>query len=530
MKVIVADKISERGVELLRQTGWNTGLTTKETLIAQIADADALIVRSATKVTPALLEKGPRLRVVGRAGVGVDNIALDEATRRGVLVMSTPGGNAVSVAEHTYALTLALARQVPRLDKAIHEGRWEKSSAAGTEVRGKTLGLIGLGRIGSEVAVRAEAFDMRVLGYDPYISEAAAREVQVELVPLEKLLEESDFVSLHTALSPSTQNLISTTTLAQMKKGARLINAARGELVDEAALAEALKSGHLAGAAVDVFTEEPPKNSPLVGLPTVIATPHVAGSTAEAQEEVGTQIAVQVRDYLAEGVIRNAVNLPALSADQYRRGRPYVALAERLGSLVAQAAPARPARIRIRYAGEVAEVGTHLLRSAVLAGLLNAVLDEKVNVVNAPQVAAARRLSVEEETRRREHGFPNTLEVSALPERSSSDPDERFSVEGTVLHDGSPRVLQINGIPLESQLEGTILYLRNRDEPGVIGQVGSTLGQLGVNIATFALGRREASRGAEAVSLVRLDGEVPASILGPIRQIPAITEAKLLII
>lgn len=528
MKVIVADKISERGVELLQEAGWHILLTTKDRLNAEIVDADALVVRSATKVTAELLDKAPQLRVVGRAGVGVDNIDLEEATRRGVLVMSTPGGNAVSVAEHTFALLLALARQVPRLDAAIREGRWEKSSAAGTELRGKTLGLIGLGRIGSEVAVRAEAFDMRVLGYDPYISEAAAREVQVELVPLERLLAESDFVSLHTALSPATQNLINANTLAQMKKSARLINAARGELIDEAALADALKSGRLAGAAVDVFVEEPPKTSPLVGLPNVIATPHVAGSTAEAQEEVGTQIAVQVRDYLAEGVIRNAVNLPALSPDQYRRGRPYVALAERLGSLVAQAAPSRPARIRIRYAGEVAEVGTHLLRSAVLAGLLNTVLDEKVNVVNAPQVAAARRLAVEEETRRREHGFPNTLEVSALPERGASNPGAEFTVEGTVLHDGSPRALQINGIPLESQLEGTILYLRNRDEPGVIGQVGSTLGKLGVNIATFALGRREATRGAEAVSLVRLDGEVSPSILEPIRGIAAITEAKLL--
>src|SRR5713101_4755228 len=454
MKVIVADKISERGVQLLKeQPGWNIVLTTKDSLNAEIADADALIVRSATKVTAELLERAKKLRAVGRAGVGVDNIDLEAATKRGVLVMSTPGGNAISVAEHTFALLLALARQVPRFDRAIHEGRWEKSSAAGTEVRGKTLGLIGLGRIGSEVAVRADAFDMRVLGYDPYISEAAAREVQVELVPLEQLFAESDFVSLHTALSPATQNLINANTLAQMKQGARLVNAARGELIDEAALAEALKSGKLAGAALDVFVEEPPKNSPLVGLPNVIATPHVAGSTAEAQEEVGTQVAVQVRDYLAEGVIRNAVNLPALSADQYRRGRPYVALAERLGSLVAQAAGSRPARIRIRYAGEVAEVGTHLLRSAVLAGLLNAVLDEKVNVVNASAVAAARGLTVEEETRRRERGFPNTLEVSALPEKSGSA--HGFTAEGTVLHDGSPRLLQIEGIPLEAQLEGT---------------------------------------------------------------------------
>src|SRR5216683_1049703 len=527
MKIIVADKISDRGVQLLEeQPGWNIVLTAKDTLNAEIVDADALIVRSATKVTAELLDKAPKLRAVGRAGVGVDNIDLEAATKRGVLVMSTPGGNAVSVAEHTLALLLALARQVPRLDKAIHEGRWEKSSAAGTEVRGKTLGLIGLGRIGTEVAVRAEAFDMRVLAYDPYISEAAAREVSVELVPLEKLLAESDFVSLHTALSPTTQNLISAANIQKMKKGARLINTARGELIDEAALAEALKGGKLAGAAVDVFAEEPPKNSPLVGLPNVIATPHVAGSTTEAQEEVGTQVAVQIKDYLAEGIIRNAVNLPALSADQYRRVRPYLELAGRLGSLVSQIAPSRPARIRIRYAGEVAEVGTHLLRSAVLAGVLNAVLDQKVNVVNASAVAAARGLTVEEETRRRERGFPNTLEVSALPEKSGTS--SGFTAEGTVLHDGSPRLLQIEGIPLEAQLEGTILYLRNRDEPGVIGQIGSTLGKLGVNIATFALGRREAQRGADAVSLVRVDGEVSASILVPIRTIPAITEAKLL--
>jgi D-3-phosphoglycerate dehydrogenase / 2-oxoglutarate reductase len=529
MKVIVADKISDRGVELLKQQpGWNVVLTSKETLFAEIADAEALIVRSATKVTSELLDKARRLRVVGRAGVGVDNIDLDEATKRGVLVMSTPGGNAVSVAEHTFALLLALARQVPRLDKAFHEGRWEKSSAAGTELRGKTLGLIGLGRIGSEVAVRAEAFDMRVVAYDPFISEAAAREVQVELVPLEKLFAESDFISLHTAVSAATKNMINAGAIAKMKDGVRIVNAARGELIDEAALAEALKSGKVGGAALDVFAQEPPKNSPLVGLPNVIGTPHVAGSTTEAQEEVGTQVAVQVRDYLAEGIIRNAVNLPALSADQYRRVRPYLALAERLGSLVSQAAATRPARIRIRYAGELAEVGTHLLRSAVIAGVLNAVLDEKVNVVNAPAIAAARGLTVEEETRRREHGFPNTLEVAALPELSAGQSAKSFTAEGTVLHDGSPRVTLIDGIALEAELQGTILYLRNDDQPGVIGQVGTTLGKLGVNIATFALGRREASKGAQAVSLVRLDGEVSESILGPIRAIPAITEAKLI--
>src|SRR6266480_1555994 len=366
MKVIVADKISERGVQLLKeQPGWNILLTTNDTLSKEIADADALIVRSATKVTAELLDQAKKLRAVGRAGVGVDNIDLEAATKRGVLVMSTPGGSSVSVAEHTFALLLALVRQLPKFDAGMREGRWEKSSS-GAEVRGKTLGLIGLGRIGSEVASRAEAFDMRVVAFDPFISEAAARELSVELVPLDQLLAECDFISLHTAVSAQTR-----------------------ELINEADLAAAIKDGHVAGAALDVFAEEPPKNCPLIGLPNVIATPHVAGSTAEAQEELGTQVALQIKDYLAEGIIRNAVNLPALSADQYRRVRPYLELAERLGSLVSQAAASRPARIRIRYAGEVAEVGTHLLRSAVLAGVLNVVLDEKVNVVNAPAVAAA---------------------------------------------------------------------------------------------------------------------------------------------
>jgi D-3-phosphoglycerate dehydrogenase len=524
MKVIVADKISDRGVTLLKEAGLNVVLTTKETIAKELADADALIVRSATRVTPDLLSKAPRLRAVGRAGVGVDNIDLQDATRRGVLVMSTPGGNAVSVAEHTFALMLALARQVPRLDGALREGKWEKSSS-GTEVRGKTIGLIGLGRIGSEVAKRAEAFDMHVIAYDPYISEAAAKELQVELVSLDRLLELSDFISMHTALSPATQNMINPTSIAKMKKGARIINAARGELINETALAEAIKSGRLGGAAIDVFVEEPPKNSPLVGLANVIATPHIAGSTQEAQEEVGTQVAVQIRDYLADGIIRNAVNLPALSADQYRRVKPYLDLAERLGSFVSQAAATRPARIGIRYAGELADAGTHLLRSAVLAGILNAVLDEKVNVVNAPAIAAARGLTVEEETRRREHGFPNTLEVAALPEKAGG---KGFSAEGTVLFDGTPRVLAIDGISLETELAGTILFVRNHDEPGVIGAVGSTLGKLGINIATFALGRRGGMQGAEAVSLVRLDGEVPESALEPIRALKAVGEAKLL--
>jgi D-3-phosphoglycerate dehydrogenase len=328
---------------------------------------------------------------------------------------------------------------------------------------------------------------MKVLAYDPYVTQAAARELDVELIPLDDLLRRSDVVSLHTALSPATEKIINADTLARMKRGARLINCARGELIDEAALAEALHSGQLAGAAVDTFAQEPPKNSPLIGLSNLIATPHIAGSTAEAQEEVGTLIAQQVRDYLGEGLIRNAVNMPALSAEQYRLLRPYLELGERLGALVAQAAPSASfSRIRIRYAGEPAELGSHVIRSAVLIGLLNSV------------------------------------EVSA------ANGAHELSVEGTVIQDGSPRILSLDGISLEAPLEGTLLLTRNRDVPGVIGMIGTSLGNLGVNIATFALGRRSPVHGAEAVALVRLDGKVDPSILKHIRAIPSITEARLI--
>jgi D-3-phosphoglycerate dehydrogenase / 2-oxoglutarate reductase len=526
MKVVVADKITSRGLDLLREPGWTVVAQPGPALAAQLADADALIVRSATRVDAAVIQAAPRLRVIGRAGVGVDNIDLDAATRRGILVMNTPGGNSVSVAEHTLALLLALARSIPQLSSSVNAGRWEKGAAAGTELRGKLLGLVGLGRVGFEVARRARAFEMRVAAADPYVSPDVAREGGVEILPLDELLRRADYVSLHASLSPATENMINAAAIAKMKQGARLINTARGELVDEQALAAALRSGHLAGAAVDVFTDEPPRTSPLIGLPNLIATPHVAGSTIEAQEEVGFLIAQQVRDYLVSGILRNAVNLPNLSAEQYRRLRPYLELAERLGSLAAQAASGRVARVRIRYSGEPAELGSSVLRNAVLAGLLNGVLAEKVNLVNAAPAAAARGLVVEEETRRREHGFPDTLEVQVSPR--SGDEGRALCAEGTVLFDSPPRILNIDGIKVECALEGTILFTRNRDIPGVIGQMGQALGNLGINIATFALGRRSADPGAEALALVRLDGDVPATILDTIRAIPAVIEARLL--
>ena len=523
MHVVVADKISPRGMELLARSGWQVDAPTAGELRSALAEADALIVRSATRVTAELIAAAPRLRVVGRAGAGVDNIDVDACTRRGILVMNTPGSNAVSVAEHTFALMLSLARQIPRLAAASHAGRWEKGGTMGNELRGKTLGLIGLGRVGFNVARRAHAFEMRVVAHDPYVSPDVAREEDVEMVPLDDLLARADFVSLHASLGPGTEKLFGAATLAKMKRGACLINTARGEMIDESALAAALRSGHIAGAALDVFTVEPPKDSPLTGLANVVATPHVAGSTVEAQEEVGALIAEQVFDYLESGVLRNSVNLPNLSPEQYRRLRPYLELAGRLGLFAGQVARGRVARVRIRYAGETAAVVYTVLRSAVLAGLLNPVLDEKVNLVNSAAVAAQRGIVVEEQTRRREHGFPDTLEVTVFPHDDSA----AVCVEGTVPYDLSPRIMGIDGIRVECDLEGTILFTRNRDVPGVIGHMGQLLGSLGINIATFALGRRSALPGAEALALIRLDGEVPESILEPIRSIPAVVEARI---
>jgi len=526
MKIVIADRISARGAQLLTDAGWNVSQPAAGALLGEIADAEALIVRSATRVTKELMSHAPRLRVIGRAGVGVDNIDLEEATRRGILVMNTPGGNAASVAEHALALMLSMARSIPQLNAAMHAGRWEKSGAAGAELRGKTLGLVGLGRVGAEVAQRARALGMRVVAHDPYLSAERAAEWGVELVTLEKMLPQADIVSLHTALSPATERMVNAQMLAQMKRGARLVNTARGELVDETALAEALQSGHLAGAALDVFAVEPPGNSPLMALPNVIATPHVAGSTTEAQEEIGVQIAQQIRDYLADGVLRNAVNLPAIPPEQYRRLQPYLNLAERLASFVAQAAPFAVGRLRIACIGEPAELGTHLLRSAALAGVLNAVLDEHVNLVNAPARAAERGLAIEETTRPRERGIADVLEITAAP--AGGAPGTEFSAQGTVLYGNMPRVIRLNGIAVECALEGKLLLFSNRDVPGIIGQIGTLLGREGLNIATFALGRREAVLGSDALALVGLDGVVSDKILPQLRAIPNVLEARII--
>ena len=377
MKIVVAEKIALSAIDLLREEKrWN--IVTPEQLdgrlAAEVADADALIVRSAVQADAALLEKAQKLRVIGRAGVGVDNVELEAATRLGIAVMNTPGANAVAVAEHTMAMALAMARHLCRADALMKAGKWEKKSLQGTELRGKTLGIVGLGRIGMEVARRARAFGMKLVAHDPFVSPEVARQAEIELTGLDKVLAAADYVTLHLALTPQSAGIINPETVRKMKKGARLINCARGELVDEAALAAALRDGHLAGAAVDVFAEEPPKNSPLVTAPNVIMSPHIGGSTHEAQEAVGVQIAVQVREFLRRGVIQNAVNVPSVSDEEYAELQPFMTLAERLGSFIAQASEDGLEEIALQYAGPIASGKTQLVRKAAIAGVLNAVL------------------------------------------------------------------------------------------------------------------------------------------------------------
>ncbi len=536
MKILVTDKIAEKGLGLIRAEGWEIVQVDPKDLDAiqaALPEADAWLLRSGTQVTGDLLALGTNLKAVGRAGVGIDNIDLDAATRRGILVMNTPGGNAVSVAEHALGLLLALARKIPAATASMDSGKWEKKLFGGTELRGKTLGLVGLGRIGQEVARRAQAFEMRVTAHDPFVAEQLGRDLSVELLPLEELLARADYLSLHVGLTPETENLLNTERLALCKQGIRIVNTARGELVDEAALLAALESGQVAGAALDVFATEPPKDSPLLAHANVIATPHIGGSSAEAQEEVGFRIAGQVRDFLMNGVVRNAVNLPGVSEEEYRRLRPYLELAERLGAFAAQVAgPA--ARIHLTWAGEVGELNTALLRNAALKGVLGQALDEPANLINAATLAAERGLTVEEARVRRATGFPDTIGVALKFEKDANAATE-FSAEGAVVHGQQLRLLAVDGIDIEAPLEGHLIFTRNRDVPGVIGHIGQVLGSRNVNIATFSLGRRDnsgsmgssgAGGGAEALAIIRVDEAVPEAVLDALRGIPAVTFAK----
>ena len=523
MKIVLAEKVSPATLAVFAaEPGWEvlTHDQLPDGLPAALADADALVVRSAVQVDDALMEHAPKLRVVGRAGVGVDNIDADAATRRGVVVMNTPGANAVAVAELTIGLMLALARKVPAANASMHAGKWEKKNLQGAELRGKTLGILGLGRIGLEVAKRARGFGLEIIGSDPFVSAAVARENGIRLVTLDELIAGSDYITLHVGLTPQTMGIINAKTIAAMKKGVRIINCARGELVDDAALAAALKSGQVAGAALDVFTVEPPKDSPFSELTNVILTPHIAGSTAEAQEAVGIQIAMQVREYLKLGVVQNAVNLPSLSHEEYVQLAPYIDLAGRLGSFLAQTGKGGIESIHLIYGGALAEAKTDLVRNAAIEGLLQG--SENVNRINAAAVAQERGIRVHEEKQESHRGGAAsvlTIELHAAEGKSHAS--------ATVIHGEQPRLLEFSGIDIEAPLEGNLLVCRNLDVPGVIGRIGTILGEQGVNIANFALGRERAgTKPVKALAVVQVDAPVSNKVLEALQTIEALLEAK----
>jgi D-3-phosphoglycerate dehydrogenase len=527
LKIVIAEKISDAAVKELKEPGW-TVLTADQLdgkLSAQLESADALIVRSAVEVDAALLAHAKKLRVIGRAGVGVDNIDLDAATRQGIAVMNTPGANAVAVAEHTLGVMLAMARHLCRADALMHAGRWEKKSLLGTELRGKTLGIAGLGRIGMEVARRARAFEVEIVGHDPFVSVGVAKEQGIRLASLDELYAAADYITLHVGLTPQTTGMINEAAIKKMKKGVRLVNCARGELVNEADLAEALRQGHVAAAALDVFAEEPLKQSPLLAMANVILTPHLGGQTFEAQEAVGVQIARQVREYLKHGVIQNAVNVPSVSAEEYAEMQPYIVLAERMGAFLAQISEGSIEEISLRYSGHIAEWKTELIRNGAIKGILNQALEEKANLVNAASLANLRGLRVHEAHKAKAStgGAGSVLSVFL---KSSTD---EHMVKGAVLHGALPRLLHIDGIDVEAPLERNLIFLRNRDVPGVIGKVGTILGEGEINIADFSLGRRSAeasSESREAIAVVHVDGPAPDEVLKKLEQIPAVRQAK----
>lgn len=523
MKIVLAEKVSPATLAVFAAEPELNVLTHDQLpdgLAAALVDADALVVRSAVQVDDALMEKAPKLRVIGRAGVGVDNIDAEAATRRGIVVMNTPGANAVAVAELAIGLMIALARKVPAANASMHAGKWEKKNLQGAELRGKTLGILGLGRVGLEVAKRARGFGLEILGSDPFVSAAVAREAGIKLVTPDELFAGSDYLTLHVGLTPQTTGIINAKTLATMKKGVRIVNCARGELVVDADIIDALNSGQVAGAALDVFTVEPLKDSPYFAMDNVILSPHIAGSTAEAQEAVGVQIAQQVRDYLKFGVVQNAVNLPSLSHEEYKQLAPFIDMAGRLGAFLAQAGKSGIEAIDIVYSGTLAEAKTDLVRNAAIAGLLQG--SENVNRINAAAVAQERGIRIhEEKTGTHRGGAASVLTL----ELHTANGGSRASA--TVIHGEQPRLLEFDSIDIETPLEGNLLVCRNLDVPGVIGRIGTILGEHGVNIANFTLGRERAgAKPVKALAVVQVDAPVSDTVLTALGTIEALIEAR----
>jgi D-3-phosphoglycerate dehydrogenase len=497
-----------RGCEVDEITG-----KTPEELKAIIGQYDGLAIRSSTKVTKDILDAATNLKVIGRAGIGVDNVDIPAASAKGIVVMNTPFGNSITTAEHAIALMFALARQLPEADASTQAGKWEKNRFMGVEVTGKTLGLIGAGNIGSIVADRALGLRMKVVAYDPFLSPERAVDMGVEKVELDQLLERADFITLHTPLTDQTRNILSKENLAKTKKGVRIINCARGGLVDEVALKEALDSGHVAGAAMDVFVTEPAKEHPLFGTPNFVATPHLGASTNEAQVNVALQVAEQMADYLVNGGVTNALNMPSLSAEEAPKLKPYMALAEKLGSLVGQLTTGVIPRISIHTEGAATELNIKPIAAAVLAGFLR-VQSDTVNMVNAPYLAKERGMEVREIKTEREGDYHTLVRVSV-----KTDAGER-SVAGTLFSNSEPRLVELFGIKVEAELAGHMMYIVNEDAPGFIGRIGTLLGESGINIGTFNLGRREA--GGEAVLLLSVDSPVAPELRDAACKLPGV--------
>ena len=519
-KILISDSLSPGVADLLQEAGFAPDFRpdiSRADLLSRIGAYDVLLVRSKTQANAPLLEHAGRLKVIGRAGAGVDNIDLESATRRGILVMNTPGGNSISAAEHAMALLLALARRVPQADASMKQGQWDKKKFEGTELLGKTLGLLGLGKIGSEVSKRARAFGMEVAAYDPYISDKFARELGVQLLSLEEVFARADFLSLHLPLVDATERLINDASIGRIKAGVRLINCARGPLVDEEALLRGLMSGRVAGAALDVFQQEPSANRELVGHPNVIATPHIAGSTQEAQEKVGFEIAQQVIDYLRDGVVRNAVNFASVSSREFEQISPYMELGEKLGSMMGQISRIRVGEVGIRYYGELTSLNYKPISSCILKGLFQAMGIEGINMISAFNEAKERRILVTETSSNRERGYKNLISVQL---RNESQVEW---VEGALLHRGNLRLVSVDGIGLESPLGNFLLFIRNQDQPGVIGQVGTLMGNNGINIGSFTLGRHEKT--GEAIGVVNTDSPLSAALLKQVQALPAVNYA-----
>jgi D-3-phosphoglycerate dehydrogenase len=521
-RVLISDALSPAAVQIFHDRGIAADFhpdlgKDKDALAAAVDGYDGLAVRSASKVTAKVLERAAKLRVIGRAGIGVDNIDVAAATAKGVIVMNTPYGNSITTAEHAISLMLALARQIPAADVSTQSGKWEKNRFMGVEITGKTLGVIGCGNIGSIVADRAHGLRMKVVAYDPYLSSERAADLGVEKIELDELLRRADFVTLHTPLTERTRNLIDARALAAMKVGARLINCARGGLVDEQALRAALDSGHIAGAAFDVFTQEPATDNPLFGHPNVVCTPHLGAATTEAQENVALQVAQQMSDYLLHGAIENAVNFPSITAEEAPKLRPFIDLAEKLGSFAGQLTETGLTRVHLTYSGLIAQMKTRAMTSAALAGLLRPMLQD-VNVVSAPIVAKDRGIVVEETTREAHGDYESLITVTVNTERG-----ER-KVSGTVYADGRPRIVNIKGIRMDAEFGPSMIYITNLDKPGFIGRFSSTLGEAGINIATFHVGRD--APGGNAIALIEIDGELPTDVLAKVRALPQVQQAR----